>query len=235
MLYELRLYHAVPGRLDDVAARMRDDIPALFDTHGFPRPGGGWTVSSGRGMPMYVYLLKWPDTAVRAKAFASLYTDAAWAKLRDRTNGPREMVLKYEVLFMQAAPAWEAARQLHSDRDGPADGVHELSIIDLLPGQTGAANTALSQTDLPALRDAGCTTLGVFDLIAGAPMPSLVMLTRWDSEAARKEGLRRYEQTDAVMSARTDEADRLKAHLLGRRDTWLLEPTAFNPPNYHCA
>ena len=127
MLYELRLYHAAPGRVDDVATRMRDHIPDLFKKHGFGKPYGGWIARYGRNLPMYAYLLAWEDSAQRARAFASLYGDEAWPEVRDRTNGPREMVDGYEVLFMNAAPAWATARELHGDLCGPVSGIHELT------------------------------------------------------------------------------------------------------------
>ncbi len=81
MLYELRMYRTATGRVHDVANRMRDLIPPLFRKHGFPVPHGEWIVSAGAHMPMYVWLLSWPDSAKRAESFSSLYADEEWMDL----------------------------------------------------------------------------------------------------------------------------------------------------------
>ena len=42
MIYELRVYTAVPGRLSDVSARFRNYTDRLFTKHGF-KAVGYWT------------------------------------------------------------------------------------------------------------------------------------------------------------------------------------------------
>ncbi len=232
MLYELRMYHAGPGRLDDIATRMRDQVPALFAKHNFVAPLGQWRAVAGAKLPMYVWILAWPDSEYRAQAFASLYGDPDWQQLRVKTNGSREMVLAYDIAMMRDTPAGAAARQLHADRRGPARGLHELRLHQIYPGRAGQANATLSQTDLPALKRAGATTLGVFDIQSGPVTPGFAHFLAWDGFDARTQGLRAFEADEGVSRARAAEADELKTYVVGRYDSWLLEPTDFCPPNF---
>lgn len=233
MLYELRMYRAGPGRVQDVADRMRDLVPAYFAKHGFPVPYAEWIVSAGAGMPRYVWLLSWPDSAVRAKAFAGLYGDPGWAALRRQTNGPREMVLKYDIYLMHAAPAWEAARRIHADRNGAAHGIHELRIYEHYPGRAAQLNDTLATIDLPALRAAGATTLGLFDIQSGPNLPAYVHFMHWPDYETRERGLAEYESDPAVRAARAREVAELNTYLLGHHDTWLLRPMPFRIANFH--
>jgi hypothetical protein len=229
------MYRAGPGRVGDIANRMRDLVPAAFRKHGFPVPMAEWVVSAGSHMPMYVWMLAWPDSAVRAKAFTSLYGDPEWTEIRKRTNGPREMVLKYDIYLMHGSPVWEAAKALHADRSGPADGLHELRIYDLYPGKHAQANKALIETDLPALKMAGATTLGLFDVQSGPELPAYVHIMRWESYEQRSRGLKAYEVDPGVIAARKAEVEELNTYVLGHHNTWLLEPTEFRTANYGLA
>lgn len=232
MLYELRMYHTAPGRLDDVADRMRDLVPAVFRKHNFPAPLGQWRATAGGKLPLYVWMVAWPDSEARARTFASLYGDAEWMDIRTRTNGPREMVLSYDISFMHDTPAGAAARQLHADRSGPAGGLHELRIHQIYPGKLSQANANLSTIDLPALKQAGATTLGVFDIQSGLVTPGFAHFLTWDDFEARRKGLAAYEADPAVRKARAAEAEELKTYVVGRHDSWLLEPTDFGAPFY---
>jgi hypothetical protein len=232
MLYELRMYRTAPGRVHDVANRMRDLVPPLFRKHGFPVPHAEWIVSAGAHMPMYVWLLSWPDSTQRAQAFSSLYADQEWAELRRQTNGPREMVLKYDIYLMHGAPAWDAAKTLHADRSGPAAGLHELRIYELYPGRGSQANRTLTEVDLPALKKAGGTTLGVFDIQSGPALPAFAHFLQWENYEARRTGITAYEHDPSVVSARKAEVEELKTHVLGQHSTWLLEPTDFRTASF---
>lgn len=229
MLYELRLYQVGLGRLDDVAARMRDLVPAAFEKHGFPVPLGQWIASAGPKLPLYLWLLQWPDSDVRAKAFASLYADPAWQDIRARTNGPRETVLKYDIYFMQGTSAAATIRQQHG-AGAATDALHELRLHDVFPGKTGAALQRLCATDLPAWKKAGATTLGVFDVQAGPAMPGIAHFLTWPSYEARERGLTEFAADPAVSALNQAEADEIKTHVLGRADTWLMRPMEFCPP-----
>ena len=229
MLYELRLYHAGLGRIGEVAARMRDLVPAPFKKHGFPVPLGQWIGSSGPKLPLYMWMLAWPNSETRATAFASLYGDPEWQQIRTRTNGPREMVLKYDIYFMHDTKAAETITRLHG-RGASGDTVHELRLHDVYPGKTSAAIDRMCAADLPALKKVGATTLGVFDVQSGPAMPGIAHFLTWPTYEARERGLPEYEADAAVAECNRKEADEIKTYVLGRADTWLMRPMEFCPP-----
>lgn len=72
MIYEMRTYYAMPGKLRAVVQRFADVTHELFLKYGF-RPVGYWTESIGDNTKFH-YMLAWEDDAERR---------AKWAEFRD--------------------------------------------------------------------------------------------------------------------------------------------------------
>jgi NIPSNAP len=229
MLYELRLYQCGMGRAQDVSTRLRDLVPAEFKKHGFPVPSAQWFATAGPKLPLYIWMLAWPNSEVRAKAFGALWSDPHWQKLRAETNGEREMVLKYDIYLMHQTEAANVVSQLHGHGTA-TDPVHELRVHEIWPGKTAYAIDRLCRVDLPALKSVGATTLGVFDIQSGPTIPALAHFLTWPSYEAREKGLASYEAHPEVAALNRSEAEEFKSYAIGRHDTWLLRPADFCPP-----
>src|SRR5690242_1727607 len=117
MLHELRLYHAMPGRLGELAERIGHVLPPFFARHGFPPRLGQWTLSAGPATPMLAWMLAWPGGLDQRNAcFAALGADAEWNAIRIRTNGSGEMVRRYDLRFLTPSPV---ARDEEPAASGP--------------------------------------------------------------------------------------------------------------------
>jgi hypothetical protein len=64
MIYELRIYQCIPGRLPALLKRFEDHTLKLWDKHGI-RQAGFWTVLVGDGNNDLHYLLAWESLAER--------------------------------------------------------------------------------------------------------------------------------------------------------------------------
>lgn len=230
MLYELRMYRATPGRLSSVEDRLRQVGP-LFAKHQFPEPLGQWKVVSGPDMPMYVWMLCWPDSEVRRKCFASLYSDPGWPEFRDRTNGGSEMIQSFNLVFMHETPAHQALQTLHADDPAETDErLHELRVINVLPGSIGPVMQSMIDVDMPALRRAGAKTLGVFDVLSGFDGPSLLQIISWPDANAREKGDTAYANDPLVKDVREQEMAKAQRHFANAGNNWLMRPTDFGVP-----
>lgn len=89
MIYELRTYHCVPGRLPDLLKRFENTTLRLFERHGF-RQLGFWTVAIGESNQDLIYILQWESLADREKKFVAFQSDPEWIEARRRSeeNGP---------------------------------------------------------------------------------------------------------------------------------------------------
>lgn len=89
MIYEYRVYEAVPGRLQDIVARFRNHTVELFEKHGIKNVGY-WTSSIGGYSNELVYIVGFEDVAQRERAWESFRSDPEWHKVVAETeaNGP---------------------------------------------------------------------------------------------------------------------------------------------------
>jgi hypothetical protein len=89
MIYELRVYHCVPGRLPDLIKRFDTITLKLWEKHGI-RQAGFWTTLVGESNQDLTYFLQWETLAEREKKFTAFGADPDWLKARAETekNGP---------------------------------------------------------------------------------------------------------------------------------------------------
>ena len=80
MIYEQRIYEAMPGRLPDVIARFRDHTTKIFERHGIKNIGY-WTPSVGEWSDRLIYIVAFEDAGQRDKAWASFRADPEWAQV----------------------------------------------------------------------------------------------------------------------------------------------------------
>jgi hypothetical protein len=97
--YELRTYHAAPGRLGDLQNRFRQHTLALFAEHEI-RVEGFWTPSDGDDDSTLVYLISYADRDAATQRWAEFQADPRWieAKAKSEENGP--LVASIDSLFL---------------------------------------------------------------------------------------------------------------------------------------
>lgn len=89
MIYELRVYHCMPGKLHALVQRFQNVTVHLFEKHGIQQVGY-WTVAIGESNNDFYYMLQWDSLDDRAKRFAAFQNDPEWIAARAKTeeNGP---------------------------------------------------------------------------------------------------------------------------------------------------
>ena len=89
MIYEMRIYHCVPGRLPDLNKRFETATLKIWERHGI-RPVGFWTVLVGSSNQDLYYMLEWKDMAERERVWNAFQSDSEWLAKRAETekNGP---------------------------------------------------------------------------------------------------------------------------------------------------
>jgi len=89
MIYELRIYHCVPGRLPDLNRRFENFTLKLWDKHGI-RQAGFWTNVIGDSSNKLTYMLEWNSLAEREQKWGAFMIDPEWLAVRAETekNGP---------------------------------------------------------------------------------------------------------------------------------------------------
>ena len=89
MIYEYRVYEAVPGRLPDVQARFRDHTVKLFEKHGMKNIGY-WTAMVGDYSDRLIYIVAFDSLEQRERAWVGFRADPEWHRVvaESEANGP---------------------------------------------------------------------------------------------------------------------------------------------------
>jgi hypothetical protein len=99
MIYELRIYSCIPGRLPALLKRFEAKTLEIWNKHGI-RPAGFWTVLIGEGNNDLHYLLAWESLAEREQKWTAFQSDQAWitARAESERDGPIIANIKSAIL-----------------------------------------------------------------------------------------------------------------------------------------
>ena len=87
MIYELRVYSCLPGRLPALLKRFETQTLKIWEKHGI-KQAGFWTVLIGDGNNDLHYLLAWDSMADREKKWTGFATGAEWVAARAESEKP---------------------------------------------------------------------------------------------------------------------------------------------------
>jgi hypothetical protein len=89
MIYELRIYRCLPGRLPALLNRFAKTTLPLWEKHGI-RQAGFWTTVVGEANNDLTYLLAWDSLAERDRKWAAFGSDPEWISKRTESekDGP---------------------------------------------------------------------------------------------------------------------------------------------------
>jgi L-rhamnose mutarotase len=98
--FELRVYTATAGKLEDLHARFRDHTLALFEKHGITNIGY-WTPLENPDNKLF-YVLAYPSREAREAAWKAFQADPDWKAAKAASEKGGTLVAKVESSFLQA-------------------------------------------------------------------------------------------------------------------------------------
>jgi hypothetical protein len=98
MIYELRVYRCLPGRLPALLERFATLTCRLFEAHGIEQVGF-WTVEDEAASDL-VYMLKWSSVAESEEKWASFRVGPEWVEARARQTAADRMIASITTQFL---------------------------------------------------------------------------------------------------------------------------------------
>jgi hypothetical protein len=181
-LYEMRVYYASPGKLDNLHARFRDHTCKLFEKHGMTNIG--YWVPIENPDNKLVYILSYPDRAAREKSWKAFIADPDWKKAHKESEANGTLVAKIEVHYLTAtdySPAIKAA--------AGKNGVFEMRTYTASPGNLDALNARFRNHTLKLFEKHGMTNVGYWVKAKGekgADNTLIYFLSHASVDAAKK-------------------------------------------------
>ncbi|SRR6266446_3999166 len=100
MIYELRVYHCVSGRLSALLKRFETVTLGIWERLGI-RQAGFWTVLVGESSQDLFYLLQWESLGEREKKWAAFLVDPEWIAKRTESERDGAIVASVSNSFLQ--------------------------------------------------------------------------------------------------------------------------------------
>ena len=99
MIYEMRVYRCVPGRLPALLKRFETATLKIWEKHGI-KQAGFWTTLIGESNQELHYLLEWESLADREKKWNAFQADPEWHTKRAETEKDGPIVANVSNQFL---------------------------------------------------------------------------------------------------------------------------------------
>jgi hypothetical protein len=99
-VFELRIYHANPGKMKALHARFKETTNRLFKKHGMTIIGF-WSPSDEKEAEKKLYyILAYPSKEAAEKSWKAFREDPDWIKAKDASEKDGVLVAKVESIYM---------------------------------------------------------------------------------------------------------------------------------------
>ncbi len=99
-VYELRIYHANEGKLDDLLKRFRDHTTRIFERHGMKNVAYWTPLDDPLKGKTLIYILAHPSREAAFSNWKAFGDDPEWQKVRDASEVNGKLVEKVDSTFM---------------------------------------------------------------------------------------------------------------------------------------
>jgi hypothetical protein len=100
MVFELRVYHANEGKLDDLLKRFREHTMTLFEKHGMKNVAYWTPLDDPLKGRTLIYILAHPNREAAISNWKAFGEDPEWQKVRDASEVNGKLVEKVDSTFM---------------------------------------------------------------------------------------------------------------------------------------
>jgi hypothetical protein len=99
-VYELRIYHAAPGKLDDLIARFRDHTMQLFTNHGMKSVAYWTALDEPTKSSTFFYILEHPSREAAAANWKAFQDDPEWKQVKAKSEANGKLVDSIDSTFL---------------------------------------------------------------------------------------------------------------------------------------
>jgi hypothetical protein len=100
VVYELRIYHVVPGKIENLVARFRDHTMKLFADHGIKSVAYWTALDEPVKSSTFFYILEHPSREAAAANWKAFQDDPEWKSVKAKTEENGKLVESIESTFL---------------------------------------------------------------------------------------------------------------------------------------
>lgn len=227
--YEMRVYYAPAGKLDELHARFRDHTCKLFEKHGIANIG--YWVPLENPENKLVYILASPTREAREKSWKAFSADPDWQKARKESERNGKLVAKVESFFLQATDYSPEIEPSH--RGAPR--TFELRTYAASPGNLDALNARFRDHTVKLFSKHGMEHVGYWTPMKGEKGAdnTLIYLLAHKSKEAAAESFKSFRTDPDWVAARVASEKKAGGSLtesgIAGVKSEFLKPTDYSP------
>lgn len=100
-VYELRIYHAAQGKLDDLVARFRDHTDRLFAKHGLKSVAYWTALDEPVKSTTFFYILEHPSREAAAANWKAFQADPEWQAVKAKSEENGKLVESVDSTYLK--------------------------------------------------------------------------------------------------------------------------------------
>lgn len=181
--YEMRIYYAAPGKLEELNARFQNHTTRLFEKYGMTNVG--YWVPQDNPENKLVYILSYPDKEAHDKAWKNFMDDPDWHKVYKASEVNGKLVDKVESIFMKRT---DYSPKITSSK-GKEPRMFELRTYTAAPGKLNDLHSRFRNHTTKLFKKHGMTNVGYWEVInqdGSHPNTLLYILAHPSKEAGEK-------------------------------------------------
>ena len=224
-VFELRTYHANPGKLDALHARFRDHTVKLFEKHGMTNIGY-WVPKENSGNAL-IYLMAYPSREARQQSWKAFLGDPDWKAAYAKSTENGKLVAKVDSVFLKAT---DYSPDLKISAESQQR-LFELRIYTPNEGKLPNINARFRDHTIDLFEDHGMTNLIYLNLLPdqdGADNTLIYFIAHQDEES-RNASFKAFSQDPKWQGARAASEKDGRILIRGGVKSTLLIPTDYSP------
>ena len=236
--FEMRVYTANPGKMEDLHARFRDHTLKMFAKHGIESIGY-WVPVDNTENKLY-FMIAYPSREARETLWQKFQDDPDWKKAKADSEKNGALVSKADVTFLQAtdysplvkAPKVGGGKESKITGQVP-DRVFELRTYTATPNNLGNLNARFRDHTVKLFTKYGMTNIGYWVPMADQPgaQDTLIYFLAHKSQDAAKESFKAFGQDPEWTVARkaSEEKGGGPLTIKGGVKSLFMKPTDYSP------
>lgn len=199
-VYEMRVYYAAPGKLEDLNARFRNNTTRIFTKHGMTNIGYWVPIENTENK--LIYFLSYPSRAARDISWKAFSADPEWQAVAKTSEVNGKLVTKVESTFMQTtdySPALKIAANTNPR-------TFELRTYTASAGNLQNLHDRFRSHTLKLFENHGITNVIYFqpmDSANGVKSDKLMYLIAHKSKAAADDSWKAFREDATWVAAKT--------------------------------
>ncbi|WP_234737042.1 NIPSNAP family protein [Tellurirhabdus bombi] len=221
-LFEIRVYHAAPGKFEAIVDRFRQHTTKLFEKHGMENIGY-WTPTDTSQHDV-IYILAYPSREAREASWKAFGSDPAWKEVVQKTEANGRLVAKVDQVFMTAS---DISPVIKSVKKSP-ERTFEMRTYTPTPDHLNDVLARFRNHTIKLFSKHGMTHIGYWTTVEKDPatQPKLVYILAHKSEEAGKKSFDEFRKDPVWIKAR-DESEK-NGKIVEKVESVYMKPTDYS-------